>query len=278
MPAFETFDYDSSREEGIIRSLFSELVTKRDLVVLLVRRDLHVRYRRSILGLLWSLLNPLLSSLVLWFVFVNIFHAKLANGVSFAPYVLAGVLLITFFSQGFLQVADSIAGGIGILQKVYVRPEVFAASSALSSAVNFMLGLFALVFVNLLVGDKFSPFIPMTTLVIVSMMCLITGLGLMTAILFIKFDDSRNIVNVLVQLLTYLTPVFYPKEILGKKVEMVVSLNPLSSYLDVFRSVFTDTGVATTFDWFFMFGSAFGSLMLGIFIFNQYWHKTVVMM
>jgi ABC-type polysaccharide/polyol phosphate export permease len=278
VPAFETFDYDSSREEGIIRSLFSELVTKRDLVVLLVRRDLHVRYRRSILGLLWSLLNPLLSSLVLWFVFVNIFHAKLANGVSFAPYVLAGVLLITFFSQGFLQVADSIAGGIGILQKVYVRPEVFAASSALSSAVNFMLGLFALVFVNLLVGDKFSPFIPMTTLVIVSMMCLITGLGLMTAILFIKFDDSRNIVNVLVQLLTYLTPVFYPKEILGKKVEMVVSLNPLSSYLDVFRSVFTDTGVATTFDWFFMFGSAFGSLMLGIFIFNQYWHKTVVMM
>jgi ABC-type polysaccharide/polyol phosphate export permease len=224
------------------------------------------------------LLNPLLSSLVLWFVFVNIFNAKLANGVSFAPYVLAGVLLITFFSQGFLQAADSIAGGVGILQKVYVKPEIFAVSSSISSAVNFIFGLFALVFVNLLVGDNFSPFIPLTIFVIISMMCFITGLGLMTAILFIKFDDSRNIVNILVQLLTYLTPVFYPKDILGKNVERVVSLNPLSSYLDIFRSVFTDTGVATTFDWLYMFGSAFGSLFLGIFIFNRYWHKTVVMM
>jgi ABC-type polysaccharide/polyol phosphate export permease len=274
----EKFDYDSTRNDGKLTSLIRALIEKRDLVILLVRRDLHVRYRRSVLGLLWSLINPLLSSLVLWFVFVNIFHAKLANGTSFAPYVLAGVLLITFFSQGFLQAADTIAGGVGILQKVYIKPEIFAVSSSLSSAVNFFFGLFALVVVNLLVGDRFSPFFPLTVFVIVSMMCLITGLGLMTAILFIKFDDSRNIVNVGVQLLTYLTPVFYPKDILGKNIERVVTLNPLSSYLEVFRSVFTDTGTATTFDWLYMFGSAFGSLFLGIFIFNRYWHKTVVMM
>ena len=272
------FDYDSSRGEGNFKTVLGTLIARRNIVSILVRRDLHVRYRRSVLGLVWSLLNPLLSSLVLWFVFVNIFNAKLANGVSFAPYVLAGVLFITFFSQGFLQAADSIASGVGILQKVYVKPEIFAVSSSISSAVNFSFGLFALIFVNLLVGDNFSLFIPLTIFVIISMMCLITGLGLMTAILFIKFDDSRNIVNILVQLLTYLTPVFYPKDILGKDVERVVSLNPLSSYLDIFRSVFTNTGVATTFDWLYMFGSAFGTLLLGIFIFNRHWHKTVVMM
>jgi ABC-type polysaccharide/polyol phosphate export permease len=237
VPRTELFDYDSSRRAGTFAGLFRAVLKRRDLIAIFVRRDLHVRYRRSVLGLVWSLLNPLLSSLVLWFVFVNIFNAKLANGVSFAPYVLAGVLLITFFSQGFLQAADSIAGGVGILQKVYVKPEIFAISSSISSAVNFIFGLFALVFVNLLVGDNFSPFIPMSVFVILSMMCLVTGLGLMTAILFIKFDDSRNIVNILVQLLTYLTPVFYPKDILGKNVEKVVSLNPLSSYLDIFRSV-----------------------------------------
>jgi len=274
----EEYDYDSSRRVGTLTSLLKNLINRRDLIALLVRRDLHVRYRRSVLGLVWSLLNPLLSSLVLWFVFVNIFNAKLANGVSFAPYVLAGVLLITFFSQGFLQAADSIAGGVGILQKVYVKPEIFAVSSSISSAVNFIFGLFALVLVNLLVGDSFSPFIPLTVLVIISMMCFITGLGLMTAILFIKFDDSRNIVNILVQLLTYLTPVFYPKDILGKNVERIVSLNPLTSYLNIFRSVFTDTGVATAFDWLYMLGSAFGILFLGIFVFNRNWQKTVVMM
>jgi ABC-type polysaccharide/polyol phosphate export permease len=61
-------------------------------------------------------------------------------------------------------------------------------------------------------------------------------------------------------------------------VEKIVSLNPLSSYLDIFRSEFTDTGVATTFDWMYMFGTALGSLFLGVFIFNRYWSKTVVMM
>jgi ABC-type polysaccharide/polyol phosphate export permease len=274
----ERFDYDSSQSVSELKSLFKALMLGRDLIFLLVKRDLNVRYRRSVLGMVWSLLNPLISSLVLWFVFVNIFNAKLANGVSFAPYVLAGVLLITFFSQGFLQAADSIAGGVGILQRVYIKPEIFAISSSLSSAVNFIFGLFALVIVNLLVGDHFSPFIPLTLLVIASMLCLITGLGLVTAIIFIKFNDSRNIVNILVQLLTYLTPVFYPKDILGRNVERVVSLNPLSSYLDIFRSVFTDTGIATSFDWLYMFGTAAGSLFFGISIFNRYWHKTVVMM
>jgi ABC-2 type transport system permease protein/lipopolysaccharide transport system permease protein len=220
---------------------------------------------------LWSLINPLLSSLVLWFVFVNIFNAKLANGTSFAPYVLAGVLLVSFFSQGLLQAADSIAGGVGILQKVHIKPEIFAVSSSLSSAVNFVFGLFALVFVNLLVGDKFSLFIPLTALVIISMMFFLTGLGLMTAILFIKFDDSRNIVNILLQLLTYLTPVFYPKDILGKNVERVVSINPRTSYLDVFRSVFTDTGVATSFDWIYMFGSSTVIFFVGMYFFSRNW-------
>ena len=270
--------YDSSLKRGIFSSFFSEVTQQRDLILLLVRRDLSVRYRRSILGLMWSLINPLLSSLVLWFVFVNIFNSKLTSGTSFAPYVLAGVLLIGFFSQGFLQAAESIADQIGILQKVYVKPEIFAISSSLSSAVNFVFGLFSLIFVNLLVGNQFSPFFLLGTLVIFSMMCLITGLGLMTAILFIKFDDSRNIVRILLQLLTYLTPVFYPKDILGKTVEIAVSLNPLTSYLEIFRFVFIGSGMASGFDWIYMFGSALGSLLLGIFVFNQHWHKTVVMM
>jgi ABC-2 type transport system permease protein len=278
MTSLNRFDYDSSRREGSLGGLFLALTERRDLIAIFVRRDLHVRYRRTVLGLLWSLINPLLSSLVLWFVFINIFKEKLPDGTRFAPYVLAGVLLITFFSQGFLQAAESIASGIGILQKVYVKPEIFAVSSSISSAVNFFFGLFALAFVNILVGGHFSLWLPTVLVMTLSMMCLITGLGIMAAILFIKYDDSRNIVNILLLLLNYLTPIFYPKDILGKQVERIVSLNPLSSYLDIFRYVFTGTGAATTFDWLYMCGTAAGSLFLGLIIFNRYWHKTVVMM
>ena len=139
--------YDSQDRIRVFADTFKAFWDYRQLILLLVKRDITVRYKRSLLGLLWTLLNPLLTSLVLWFVFINIFSAKLPDGTQFAPYLLAGVLLITFFIQGFNQAADSIALGSGILMKIYVPPQVFAFAGAVSNAVNFCFGLFALAFI-----------------------------------------------------------------------------------------------------------------------------------
>ena len=270
--------YDSSARGFLFKDTFSSFYTHRSLIALLVRRDLTVRYKRSFLGLIWSLLNPLLTSLVLWFVFVYIFRPKLPGDTQFAPYLLAGVLTITLFTQGLTMAADSIAYGAGVLQKIYVPPQVFALASAVSSAVNFFFGLIALTFVTLITGDGISWLFPLTALVMLCMLLLVTGLGLITAILYIRFDDTRNIIAILLSLMTYLTPVFYPKEILKPIVANVVSLNPITSYLDVFRFVFASTGTATIFDWFYMFGSAVVFFLLGIRIFAKQWPKSVVMM
>jgi ABC-type polysaccharide/polyol phosphate export permease len=224
------------------------------------------------------MLNPLITSLVLWLIFVHIFRAKLADGSQFAPYVLAGVLLMTFFNQAFLQATESIANGIGILQKVYVRPQVFAVASSISNSVNFILGLFALVVVTLLVGEGISIFAPLTAVVIICMLSLTIGLSLITAIMYIHFNDSRNIIAIGLQLLYYLTPIFYPKDILSPMVRMFVSLNPLSSYLDIFRSVFASTGKATLFDWSYMFLSSILVLFTGLVVFKRSWSKSAVMM
>ena len=270
--------YDSSARTNYISELSTYLWKQRDLIKLLVKRDISVRYKRSVLGLLWTMLNPLLTSLVLWFVFVTIFKPKLEDGTQFAPYVLAGVLIMTFFNQGFIGAAESISGGVGILQKVYVKPQVFAVAASVSNAINFLLGLFALVVVTLMVGDGISIFAPLTVLVILSMLGLTIGLALMTSILFIRFDDSKNIIAISLQLLYYLTPVFYPKDILDEKVRFIVSLNPLSSYLDIFRHVFANTGTATLLDWAYMFSSSTAALFIGLAVFKRYWAKSVVMM
>jgi|LakMenEpi03Aug12_release.lakeMendotaPanAssembly.Ray.scaffolds.fasta_scaffold222357_2 ABC-2 type transport system permease protein len=270
--------YDSSARTNYFKELTANLWVQRDLIFLLVKRDLTVRYKRSILGLLWSLINPLLTSLVLWIVFVQIFKAKLADGSQFAPYVLAGVLLMTYFNQAFMQATDSISSGMGIIQKVYVRPHVFALASAISNSINFILGLFALTFVTFLVDEGVSLFAPLTVLVVLSMLGLTIGLSLMTSILFIRFDDSKNIVAIFLQILFYLTPVFYPKDILSENIRTIVSLNPLSSYLDIFRFVFADTGKATLLDWVYMFSSSAIVLLLGIIIFKKSWARSVVMM
>ena len=270
--------YDSSARTNYFKDLTTNLWDQRDLITLLVKRDLAVRYKRSILGLLWTLINPLITSLVLWMVFVHIFKAKLADGSQFAPFVLAGILFITFFNQAFIQATESIASGMGILQKVYVRPHVFAFASTISNSVNFILGLFALVVVTLLVGDGISIFAPLTVLVILCLLGLTIGLSLMASILYIRFDDSKNIIAIVLQLLFYLTPVIYPKDILSAPIRLIVSINPLSSYLDIFRFVFANTGKATLFDWVYMFSSSAIVLVLGLVIFKKAWAKSVVMM
>jgi ABC-2 type transport system permease protein len=270
--------YDSEARGKVFADTFRAFWDYRELIVLLVRRDITVRYKRSFLGLLWTLLNPLLTSLVLWFVFIEIFSAKLPDGTQFAPYLLAGVLLVTFFTQGFNQAADSIAQGSGILMKIYVPPQVFAFAGALSNAVNFCFGLFALAFVSLITGDGMSWAFPLTIVVIVCMLVYVTGLGLLVAVIYVRYDDTRSIISILISFMMYLSPIFYPKEILNETMLRVVNANPLTSYLDVFRYVFSNTGSVSWADWVYMSVFSIVILFIGIRSFAKAWPRTVVMM
>lgn len=267
----------NSPELGIISTL-KNIQRDRNIVYSLLNRDLKSRYRRSVLGLFWTLLNPLLFSLVLWVVFVSIFKSELANGTQFAPYLLAGVLLINFFNQGVLQAAESLSSGGGIFLKIRIDPIFVLVANTLSNLVNFLFGLFALVFVSLISKAKISYEFPLILFVAVMLTLLITGSGLLLANFFVRFNDLKYIVSVGLQILTYLTPIFYPKEMLGDKVRIIVNLNPLTSYLDVFRNLSNGTEIATSADWLYM--TFFSSLMflIGFSVFRKTWKSTVVMM
>ena len=270
--------YDSNARGKVFSDTFRAFWDYRELIILLVKRDITVRYKRSFLGLLWTLLNPLLTSLVLWFVFITIFSSKLPDGTQFAPYLLAGVLLVTFFTQGFNQAADSIAQGSGILMKIYVPPQVFAFAGAVSNAVNFCFGLFALAFISLITGDGISMLFPLTIVVIVFMAMYVTGLGLLVSIAYVRYDDTRSIFAILISFMMYLSPIFYPKEILSGEMLTVVNANPLTSFLDVFRYVFSNTGTASWADWAYMGSFSVAVLFIGIRSFAKAWPRTVVML
>jgi ABC-2 type transport system permease protein len=270
--------YDSRESSTNSIEMLRYFFRNRELIRLLVDKELKSRYRRSILGILWTLINPILSSLILWIVFVSIFKSRLANGTQFAPYLVAGVLTITFFNQGFLQSAESISNSSALFLKIRVKPQVFALATSLSNAVNFLFGIFALLLVSWISKAEMSVFAPLFILVALSLVLLTTGLGLIVGNLFIRFNDTKYIVTILLQLLTYMTPVFYPKEALGPVIKIIISINPLTSYLDVFRHVMNSTEIATVFDWFYMFGSAIFIFLAGLYLFNKSWPKTVVMM
>jgi ABC-2 type transport system permease protein len=270
--------YDSNSQSRVFSDTFRSFWNYRMLITLLIKRDITSRYKRSFFGLLWTLLNPLLTSLVLWFVFITIFSSRLPDGTQFAPYVLSGVLLVTFFTQGFNQAADSIAQGSAILMKIYVPSQVFAFAGAVSNAVNFCFGLFALAFISLVTGDGISLFSPLTIVIIVCMTMFVTGLGLLVSIAYIRYEDTRSIFAILISFMMYLSPIFYPKEILSVEMLAVVNANPLTSFLDIFRYVFSNTGTASWVDWAYMISISLVTLFIGIRSFVKAWPRIVVML
>ena len=248
------------------------------LIRLLVGRELTLRYKRSVIGIGWTLLNPMLTSFVLWVVFSFVFASKLPGTQQYAPYLMAGILLNSFFSQGVTLSAESIANNGPVLTKIYVPPQVFPISTAMAGLVNFFIGMIPLGVVCLISGQNIAWTMPLVLIVGVCLALLTAGIGLTLSILYIRFDDSRNIVNVMLMILMYFTPVFYPISILSERLQKIIVLNPLTSYLDVFRWAFSNNAVVTLSDWIYMISTSLISIGIGTFVFKKYWPRTVAML
>ena len=104
------------------------------------------------------------------------------------------------------------------------------------------------------------------------------GLGLALSILFIRFDDTRNIVNVLLMILMYLTPIFYPVSVMNTTMQNIIRWNPRTSYLEIFRWAFSNNAFPSARDWIFMIVTSLFSLWLGTYVFKKYWPRTVAML
>jgi ABC-type polysaccharide/polyol phosphate export permease len=220
----------------------------------------------------------MLISFVLWIVFSFLFAGKLQTGQQFAPYLMAGILLNTFFNQGLLQAANSIAANGGILTKVSVPPKIFAFAAALAAFINFLIGLIPLTLVVYISGQSLSIFLPIVLLVGFFLALFVAGVGLALSVIFIRFDDAKNIINVLLLILLYLTPVFYPISILNEQMQQIVTLNPLTSFLDVFRWSFSNNATATGADFAYLSITGIIFFALGNYIFKKYWPRTVSML
>jgi ABC-type polysaccharide/polyol phosphate export permease len=267
--------YDSAIRQTPIISQVEAIYKNRDLLGLLIARDLTVRYKRSVIGIWWSLLNPLFTTGVMFYVFNTVFKARLNGGEAFLPYLLSGVLLMSLFNQGLTMGADSIAMSAGVLTKVYVRPEIFALSATISSAINFFIGLIPLSVVLLISGQTPTWKFPFVIVVVGCMVLFSTGFALLLAIAYINFDDMRSLMTIFLMAVQYMTPIFYPISVLGPHTRWVILLNPLTSYLQVFRSVFGGNAIASFHEWLMMGGSAIALFLIGFIVFMRQWPKVV---
>lgn len=248
------------------------------LIRILVGRNLTVRYKRSVIGVGWTLVNPMLASFILWLVFANNFGQRLATGQQYAPYLMAGTLLNTFVTVGITMSAQSILENVSILTKIYVRPQIFTLATAISGLVNFGVGLLPLALVVYVSGQTIAITFPLVLVVAFFLVLTVAGMGLILSVLFIRFSDSQSITTILLNMLSYVTPLFYPITDLSDRMQKVVSVNPLTSFLDCFRWSFSNNATATLADWIYISLTGLIVFTLGNLVFTKNWKRVVVML
>jgi ABC-type polysaccharide/polyol phosphate export permease len=209
-----------------------EIYRYRDLVLALVARELKVRYRRSALGFTWTMLQPLLMMLVLQVVFSSLFRFQLAN---YPVYAMAGILFWNFFSQSVVASMNSLRGNALLLKKVPVPMAVFPIATVASGVINLIFALVPLLLILLITGHPLTPSLLFLPVAILLAALFTLGAGLLLSPLSIFFNDVVEMITVILSVLMYLTPIFYPKEIVPAKMRWVVRFNPLRSILEVFR-------------------------------------------
>jgi len=213
---------------GVLRSLLRH----RDLIWALVQRDLRVRYKRSTMGLVWTMLQPLLTMSVMVVVFSTVFRFDLPR---YPVYCLAGILFWNFFSQSIVASMVSLRANAAILHKVPLPKEVFPIATVISGVVNLSLALVPLGLILLATGHPLRPSLLFLPVAILVAALFTLGMGLLLSPLAVFFTDVVEMVSVGLSLLMYLTPIFYPMAIVPDRFRFVVRFNPVRSILEVFR-------------------------------------------
>jgi ABC-type polysaccharide/polyol phosphate export permease len=211
----------------------------------------------------------------MWIVFGQIFRFQ-TGSTPYVVYLLSGVIWMNLFAQGVMTTGSSIVNSASILTKVSVPPEVFSFAAAIAAGVNFLLSLPLLIVAQLVFGVGVPWTILLVPIPLLATVILVTGIGLLVASAAVFFYDVLDLTAVGVQLASYLTPTFYPIDIVPVHLQWMVLANPLYSFLNVFRGFMYGGEFAPWWQFVMMFGSAGLALGLGVWVFSISWKNLVV--
>lgn len=202
----------------------------------LVKRDFKKKYKRTVLGVVWSILAPLLNVLVLMLVFVNLFGKTQDH---YIIYVFSGTLIMSFYTECTQGCMRALMANASIFSKINVPKHLFLLSKAFQSFINFLLTF--VIFIVFCIFDGIHFGFHMLTLVYPMIWSLVFcfGVGMILSALFVFFRDIEYLYSIFLTLLNYMSAIFYPTSIL-KGYEILFHLNPVYVYIDYFRTVVID--------------------------------------
>lgn len=219
----------------MMKKRWQVLYDYRHLIKQLVTKDIKLKYRRSFLGYLWSILNPLLLMLVLVIVFSHMFRFEIEN---YPAYLIIGQTLFNFMTESTNQALMSISANSSLLKKVYVPKYIFTLSKVTSSLVNLLFAMGAMLIVFVVTKVQLSVYMLFLPVIIVEIYIFCLGFGLFLAQAAVFFRDLQYIYSVATTAWMYLTPIFYPLEQLPVTLQKLVMIcNPMCNYITQFRTI-----------------------------------------
>ncbi|AMD18072.1 ABC transporter [Methanobrevibacter sp. YE315] len=240
----------------------------------IVKKNFASKYKDSVLGIMWSVLKPLLVMTILTIIFSTVFSRKIEN---FPVYYLSGKCLFDFFTSGVGVSMNAIRGNKNILERTAAPMNVFVLGGVISEFLNFIISLIILIAVMIVTKAPFHfNTIPLSIIPVISLIMMTIGIGFILSILYVYYTDVKHLWSVVTMILMYASALFYPMEIIGEPYHQYMILNPLFWVIDQFRH-FAVWG--TIPDLLNIFNSLLLSsiiLVLGIIVFKT--HKNKVAM
>ena len=236
----------------------------------LVKRDFAKKYKRTILGMAWSILSPLLNLLIMWLVFNNFFGNNVDH---YVVYLFAGQLVFSYFTDATNLGMNSLVSNAGIFTKVNVPKYLFLFSQNVSSLINF--GLTLLVFFTFVAIDG-VPFTWHFFLLAYPVICLIVfnlGLGLILSALFVFFRDIQYLWGILTQLIMWLSAIFYTIDSYDYTTQRLFLMNPLYVYITYFRKIVLNGEIPSIQLHLLAAGFALAVFLAGAYMYKKYNHE-----
>jgi lipopolysaccharide transport system permease protein len=276
MKSSENWDWEIKPEQSWWQLRLTEVLQYKDLIFRFVNRDLSARYKQTIIGPFWNFLQPLLTTVVYFFIFGKI--AKIStDGTPPILFFLAGNILWSFFSDCFLATMYTFIHNAHIFSKVYFPRIVVPLSSVLSQSIRFLIqfALFILIYLFYLKSVSPSWHILLFPLLWLLTATFALGLGLIVSVFVAKYRDLENLTQILLRLFMFATPVIFPLSIVPEKYKFLFWLNPLTAVFETFRAAFL-TNREIPFAYLLMSVlSIFIILLIGIFLFKRFELKVI---
>lgn len=241
----------------------------------LITKDFKVKYRRSVLGIAWSVLNPLFMMVIVSLVFSHVFRADIGD-FPYPVYLILGQTLFNFLSESTSSAMQSVIASASLIKKVYIPKYIFPLHKVTFSFVNFAISLIAVAIVMIYFRVRITPLILLSLLLIVLFYFFCLGLGLLLSSLAVFFRDTLHIYSIFLTAWMYFTPVFYTVEQLPDTLKAVMNFNPMYHYITFFRDCVLFARMPSLSQFVFCLGCSALAMLFGVFAFVKKQDKFIL--